>query len=375
MDTPSACLELMRSLLSDDPQVRRNQIIFDSSEAISLSDELRLWLKTAQLGTLTVAEQVDLAFADPSLSQEAKKIFSEWAPHAKKSYDAGMQRLKDKEEFERKTRKLRNASVKSLRELGLGKNESERVYQNHLMLQIAYKLGLRLKDIRGGEDQRKELIASLKKDFYPYDASYVPFLDIGWFCLGRVYGPTEIDLDLLFEKAPFPLERNPATLYLVKIDMAKLGYDKPSQWKVGITQRSVLGNKSGSRFSGKTRDAISVSRSIRFSDARDAFFLEQKIIKLSSYDSQIAFRGDDEKLNALSKDDRHNAIRTRKAALTSKMQFVSSRDLKSHGIGPSEWVWEGRDDEYVESSFDRVVAYAPYFGEIIDECVQFELDL
>lgn len=363
----SKYLSIIQSLISEDPEIRSNQIILDSSELIALSGELRSWIHSGAVnfGDLRTEEQMDKVLSCSDLSPESKDLFRRWAHQADKRNAVDGQRRRDKEYFERKTRGIRNVSLRNLQDLGLSRSIAEQVYSHHLLLNIAAELDMDLWEIRNKFSRLAKLDMGFRSSFYPYDGWTVPWIESGWSVGGNIYGPMQLPWNEVFSKAPFVLNDVPASLYLVEIDLPKIGIDIPMQWKVGITKREVIGRKSNSRFYGETSEAVSVVRVLDFSDARDAFFLEQKLIAIARSDEISARAFEDEEINAMTPSKRSKILSERKTKFNNRVKQLRSKELKRLGLGPSEWVWEGRTAEYVESSFDRITSYAPYFGETI----------
>jgi hypothetical protein len=202
-------LQLLQSLLSDDPVVRSNQVILDSSDFVTLSEELREWLarQSYHWVQLDTSAKILQAKSDCSLSQEAKDLFAKWAYQAEKQYLASIQRSSDKEAFEKHITKIKRQSIKDLRDLGISKQIAERIFHNHLLIEIAAELELDFSGLGEQEGHKQALTDSLKRDFYPYDGTNVPYIDIGWFSTGKIYGPPRLPLESVFRKTPFSLKR------------------------------------------------------------------------------------------------------------------------------------------------------------------------
>lgn len=284
-------LQLLQSLLSDDPAIRENQVILDSFEFVTLSEELREWIarQSPRWAQLDTSAQIAQANSDCSLSQEAKVLFAKWSYEAENRYLTSKQRSSDKEAFEKLIIKIKRQSIRELGDLGVSKQIAERIFSNHLLMEIAAELELESSGLDEQEVRQKIVTESLKRDFYPYDGTNVPYIDIGWSSTEKnIYGPPRLPLESVFRKTPFPLNGVPATLYLISINLPALGLGGGKQWKIGITKKSdIVGVTSRSRFSGELVSAISVVDSIRFSDGRDAYFLEQKIIHISNEDRYL----------------------------------------------------------------------------------------
>jgi hypothetical protein len=371
-------LQLLQSLLSDDPAVRSNQVILDSSDFVTLSGELREWLarQSYHWVQLDTSAKILQAKSDCSLSQEAKDLFVKWAYQAEKQYLASIQRSSDKEAFEKHITKIKRQSIKDLRDLGISKQIAERIFHNHLLIEIAAELELDFSGLGEQEGHKQALTDSLKRDFYPYDGTIVPYIDIGWFSTGKIYGPPRLPLESVFRKAPFPLKGIPATLYLISIDLLALGLGGEKQWKIGITKKSnILGTGGRSRFSGELVGAISIVDSIRFSDGRDAYFLEQKIIRASDEDrhfnkaTSFKVRANPELESRI-----HELMAKNGYDYEGAVNYL--KDLaKGLGLGPTEWVWKNKDEEFVETRFRSLTSCAPYFGEVVNAYTQGELML
>jgi hypothetical protein len=138
-------------------------------------------------------------------------------------------------------------------------------------------------------------------------------------------------------------------------------------------KKDIHGASGKSRFSGELVKAVSVIDSIRFSDGRDAFFLEQKILNVSSVSSNLRKASDFRvKVNPSFE----LVLRELMAKHGYDYQKATEelRDIaKGLGLGPSEWVWKGKSEEYVRRQFRVLTAYAPYFGGLIDDYSQGEL--
>lgn len=372
-------LQLRQDLLSNDPAVRENQVVLDSLEFVTLSAELREWMnhQSPHWAQLDTSAQIALAQGDCNLSQEAKDLFAKWARESTKRYLASNQTLSDKEAFEKQIGNIKRQAINELGDLGVAKQIGERIFSNHLLMEIAFDLRLELSRLDDYNDPHKSLKESLKRDFYPYDGTKVPYIDIGWLSTEKcIYGPPRLPLDAVFRKPPFPLEGVPATLYLISINLPELGVGGEKQWKIGITKKSdVLGTSGKSRFSGRLNGFISDVDSIRFSDARDAYFLEQKIIHMSSQDKlsnkSSTFRV---RLNPASESILREIMMENNCGY--EVALGCLKDLaQGLGLGPTEWIWKGRSEDYVRSSFRSLVSYAPYFGDVVKTYIQAELPL
>lgn len=369
-------LYLLKSLISDDPSVRENQVILDSSEIPSLSSDLREWeaqQPPSLWAQLDIDAKVARANSDPCLPQESKDLYAKWMYHARKSYLVTKQIFSDKEAFEKLIKSIKRKSIKDLGDLGISKQVAERIFENHLMMEIAAELEL---DFSGSDKPggyKDAMVESLKTDFYPYDGTYTPYIDVGWSSKGRIYGPPRLSLESVFHRPPFPLNGTPVTLYLISIDLPALGLGSSKQWKVGITKKhNIYGASKRSRFSGDLIKVISVVDSIRFSDGRDAFFLEQKIINVPSGSSDSRKASDFRvKVNPAFNSILRELIAKHGDYHKAKREL---RDIaKGLGLGPSEWVWNGKSEEFVRHQFKALTSYAPYFGSVIDEYTQGEL--
>jgi hypothetical protein len=52
------------------------------------------------------------------------------------------------------------------------------------------------------------------------------------------------------------------------------------------------------------------------------------------------------------------------------------KDLaKGLGLGPTEWVWKNKGEEFVRTRFRSLTSCAPYFGEVVNTYTQGELML
>lgn len=70
---------------------------------------------------------MDKVLSCSDLSPELKDLFRRWAHQADKRNAVDGQRRRDKEYFERKTRGIRNVSLRNLQDLGLSRSIAEQV--------------------------------------------------------------------------------------------------------------------------------------------------------------------------------------------------------------------------------------------------------
>ena len=371
-------LTKLKSVLSDDPSIRRYQTFADSTEFIILSQGLKKWLftRSESYAKLSVEEKVLHAVTDSTLTEEDRRLYALWAPQSAFRFLSSKQRMLDVSAFEQLIKTEKTTSVTDLKKLGLATQEAEEVFLNHLRISIAEETGISLQDIRDTSDGCKDLLDRLCEELYPYQGRGVPFIEVGWprpFCF---YGPMIWSWKNFFQKAPFPLENTTTRLYLVEIDLPSLGFMLPKQWKVGITQKgSILGKNSNSRFSGKSKESITPIREVLFSDGRDAYFLEQKIIHLSKLDRAAMVRSEREKSRGMPRHTSSELDAKQKHELEESWKTRVYADIKSCGLGRSEWIWKERDRAYVANAFDRIVAFSPYFGRVVDDYSQGSLDL
>ena len=98
------------------------------------------------------------------------------------------------------------------------------------------------------------------------------------------YGPNYFDWTGL--KKPFMMKGVSCNLYLVSIDIGAIaGTEELLVWKIGITKKEVIGeHKTRCRFSGEVANHVSVLRLRQYKDARDAFMVEQTILKMNESD-------------------------------------------------------------------------------------------
>jgi hypothetical protein len=343
-----------------------------------LSRGLKKWLLTLpeSYAKLSVEDKVLHAATDSTLTEEDRHLYALWAPQAASRFLSSKQRMLDVSAFEQLIKTEKTTSVKDLKKLGLTTQEAEEVFLNHLQISIAEEAGISLQDIRDTPDGCKDLLDRLSEELYPYEGRGLPYIEVGWprpFCF---YGPMIWSWKNIFQKAPFPLENTATRLYLVEIDLPSLGFMLPKQWKVGITQKSsVLGKSSNARFSGKSKESITPIREVLFSDGRDAYFLEQKIIHLSKLDRAVMVRSEREKSKGMSKHASSVLDAKQRHELEESWKIRVYADIKRYGLGRSEWIWRERNRAFVTNAFDRIVAYSPYFGRIIDDYSQESLDL
>lgn len=160
------------------------------------------------------------------------------------------------------------------------------------------------------------------------------------------YGPNYFDWTV---HKPYRLKGTPTTLYLVSMDVGKIaGIGSASVWKIGITKNDVVGSSpKQSRFSGKVGEHVRVIREKLYQDGRDAFMIEQTIIKMSDQESFY----DREQLGPSFESDK-------------AFKALKSLDHKIvNNLGYSEWIFPHKSEEEVVSIYERMTAYGEFHGD------------
>jgi len=166
------------------------------------------------------------------------------------------------------------------------------------------------------------------------------------------YGPNAFDWQRA--KIPFKLDGQKVTLYFVKIDLGGIaGIESQYVYKVGITKKDVIGDKSSARFHGKHGKHIKVLRQISYSDGKDAFLREQKVIE---YNARNKLSG------------KENPKTKEEACTYSK--FVTNNLIPNQiwkFLGSSEWVFSRLSEAEALLLFDQLTNHDAYFENAANE--------
>ena len=164
------------------------------------------------------------------------------------------------------------------------------------------------------------------------------------------YGPNCFDWQ---QRKPFILKGSAATLYLIAIDVGLIaGAKSHIAWKVGITKGEVIGESPRkSRFSGAIADHITVLRKKKYADARDAYMIEQTMIKCSRRDAVTDIDAGKDPLNP---------VYPRQSS--SFLVFSQLPPRTQNKLGYTEWIYSAKSQAEVESIFDGLTAYPAFYG-------------
>lgn len=183
-------------------------------------------------------------------------------------------------------------------------------------------------------------------DLYPVVTSDGRFFQLDDLIFNFGYGPNYFDWA---KKKPYKLKGTPSTLYLVCMDVGNIaGRASALTWKIGITQKSVVGSSSReARFYGKVGENVRVIREKIFKDGRDAFMIEQTIIKMSHQETHY----DRERLGCLHE----------KSKAFEALESLDRRVMLE--LGYSEWIYPYKTEDEVVSIYERMTSYGEFHGE------------
>lgn len=147
---------------------------------------------------------------------------------------------------------------------------------------------------------------------------------------------------------PFRLKDTPTTLYLISIDVGRIaGSESAIVWKVGITTKNIVGNRSNARYYGLFADNVKVIRQKKYRDGRDAFMVEQTLIQMSRQDTF-------HERNRLGQS-------TYKSRAHEALEDIKAKDRNV--LGCSEWIYPCCSYDEVAAIFDRMTSYGQFHGE------------
>ena len=160
------------------------------------------------------------------------------------------------------------------------------------------------------------------------------------------YGPNYFNWA---NRKPAGLKRRAFTLYLVQIDVGRIASrDSAMAWKIGITSKSVTGSSSSkARFHGRVGENVRVIKEKVFRDGRDAYMVEQTIIRMSHQETHY----DRERLGALHE----------KGEAFEALESLDQKTMAE--LGYTEWIYPCKTEAEVISIFERMTSYGEFHGE------------
>lgn len=158
------------------------------------------------------------------------------------------------------------------------------------------------------------------------------------------YGP---NIEWYKTSPPFELANTPTNLYFIEINLSSIDKSKGIIFKVGITKRSIE-----ERFRGYSK-YIRILRFIEYSDGRDAWLREQKVI---NYDRHRRFGNNDYAKEIVKKGKSIKSMENSELGDTKLLKDIVSR------LGQSEWVCKGFIESEALDLFDQLCDYPPYFS-------------
>lgn len=159
------------------------------------------------------------------------------------------------------------------------------------------------------------------------------------------YGPNYFDWT---KQKPYKLKGTPTNLYLICMDVGKISNgDSLKTYKIGITQKEVIGTSSkNSRFYGNVGENIRVIRLKHYKDGRDAYMIEQTIIKMSRQESS----------NDTSRLSYDCEVKLCKI-------WESIDDETRNRLGVTEWVFPSKTEDEIVSIYERMTSYGEFHGD------------
>jgi len=147
---------------------------------------------------------------------------------------------------------------------------------------------------------------------------------------------------------PFKLKGTTTTLYLVCMDVGKIANRESAFiWKIGITQKNVIGGSAkDSRFHGKVGENVRVVRQKIYKDGRDAYMIEQMMIKMSRQEAS-----------------RYHQKEGYPAKTKYFEAFECLDNRTRNSVGYSEWIFHHKSEDEVISIFTRMTSYGEFHGD------------
>lgn len=370
------CPDCLLNVYSEDPMVRRRQVLYGKprypKEIAEKIDLLRNNMHTPWWAhpVFTANEQEEIR----RIEEENQELQS-----SSRYREAIKQRLNDERLLVGRFAELAQSD---LRALGIGMSSKrpglasdcnlmvEKILCQCLLWKLCTRAGILpsiLKRDSGNTHQARESdLIEVYQGLYPL----VPNLNVGgWTIYALVYdyyyGPSAFD----WTGCSLTLKSTPTTLYLIEIDFAKIKLGKHRTYKVGITQKEhVVGSARNARYAGACVPAIRVLGQIRFSDGRDAYLREQKI--LCYYKRQITL-----KHWGLLDASLYRKESTKRQNIHRRISSLDSSGIVKKMLGRTEWIFSGETEQEVMATFRQLTIHEPDFGVILFSSMEYSHSL